>query len=62
MKLTRRQLAAAAFAPAALTEAQTAPPADDLQAAKERVRNTANALSAVPLPMATEPAAVFKVL
>ena len=63
MKLTRRQLAAAALARAALAAPQQPAPAqDELQAAKERVRNNAAALNAVTLPMSTEPAAVFKVL
>lgn len=64
MKLTRRQLAAAlapaTLAPALASAQQPAPPADDLQAARDRVKSTANALTAVPLPMSTEPAFQFK--
>jgi hypothetical protein len=67
MKLTRRQLAAA-IAPAALASAQTpapqppAPqrPADDLAAARELLKTTANALGSVKLPIAVEPAFQFK--
>jgi hypothetical protein len=67
MKLTRRQLAAAiavaplaasAQAPPASPQAQ--PPADDLQAARDRLQANARALAAVPVPMSTEPAVVFK--
>jgi hypothetical protein len=62
MKLTRRQLAAATLAPAALAiPQQPAAPVDELQAARDRLKNTANLLNAVPLPMSTEPATVFKV-
>jgi hypothetical protein len=61
MKLTRRQLAAVALAPAALAAPQQpAPPADELQAAKDRLRNTVAALNGVALPMSTEPAFQFK--
>jgi hypothetical protein len=63
MRLTRRELAAAAIVPAALAAPQQPAPAmDELQAAKDRLKNTVNALGAVTLPMSTEPAAVFKVL
>jgi hypothetical protein len=63
MKLTRRELAAAALVPAAVaTPQQPTAPADEFQAARERVRSTANALNSVALPMATEPATVFRVV
>jgi hypothetical protein len=62
MKLTRRQVAAslAALASAAPAVPQVQPAADDLAAARDRLKNNANALSAVPLPMSTEPASQFK--
>ena len=60
MKLTRRQLAAAAIAPAALAAAPQPPPADELQAARERILNAINTLNTVQIPMSTEPAFQFK--
>ena len=65
MKLTRRQIAAAIAAAStgvstAVAAAQAQPAADDLTAARDRVKATANALSSVPLPMSTEPAFQFK--
>ena len=72
MKVTRRQLAAAlvstqlAATPLAAAPAQAPqpapaqPPADDLQAARDRLQSNARALAAVPVPMSTEPAVVFK--
>ena len=60
MKLTRRQLAAAVIAPAALAAAPQPPPADELQAARERILNATNALNTVQIPMSTEPAFQFK--
>jgi len=60
MKLTRRQLAAAAIAPAALAAAPQPPPADELQAARERILNAINTLNTFQIPMSTEPAFQFK--
>jgi len=65
MKITRRQLALAALAPAALA-AQTPPPLpanreEELAAIKEQNRRNAEALDKVKVPMATEPAFLFKV-
>jgi hypothetical protein len=67
MKVTRRQLAAAiAATPLVAARAQAPqpnpaqPPADDLQAARDRLQANARALAAVPVPMSTEPAVVFK--
>jgi hypothetical protein len=74
MKLSRRELAGAALvrvgATAALaidagraqTLAQPAPlsPEAELQAAKQEVQATAQALAQVEIPMATEPAFVFQ--
>ena len=63
MKLTRRALGAA-VAGTALAAAQTAPPrgepGEELQAARESLKRNAEALSRLDLPMATEPACVFK--
>jgi hypothetical protein len=66
-KITRRTLAAALgpAAMASLIEAQKpAPaadsPAEELRIARERIRNNADALAKVKLPMATEPAFQFK--
>jgi len=67
MKLTRRQVAATiaalASVPAPATP-QTQPPsqpqADDLTAARDRLKNNAGALAGVTLPMSTEPAFQFK--
>ena len=67
MKLTRRQLGAAVIAPAALlAQAQTpAPipsnPEEELAAAREQIRRNSQALDAVAVPMAVEPAFQFKV-
>jgi hypothetical protein len=65
MKLTRRELAAA-VAGAAPLAAQAPPatpetPAEELKAAAERLRRTEEAISKFALPMATEPAFLFKV-
>jgi hypothetical protein len=63
MKLTRRQVAAAIAAVstgAGAAVGQTQPAADDLTAARDRLKANANALSSVPLPMSTEPAVQFK--
>ena len=61
-KLTRRQLVAAVAAPAALAQAPKAsePPADELQAAKNRVRQDGEKLTQYQLPVSTEPAFHFK--
>lgn len=61
MRLTRRQLAAAALAPAAL--AQTSAPAtasDELNAAQRRLKANSEALSKIQVPIETEPAFQFK--
>jgi len=44
----------------ALTQAQTPPPADPLQAAKDRIKTAGDALTKEQVPMATEPAFQFK--
>jgi hypothetical protein len=58
MQLTRRKLALALLAPAAT--AQTPPPVDEVQAARDRIKTNAEALLKVELPMSTEPAFQFK--
>ena len=58
MQLTRRKLALALLAPAAA--AQTPPVVDEIQAARDRIKTNADALSKVELPMSTEPAFQFK--
>ena len=73
-EFTRRKLAAA-LAPAVLSSAlalnrpaqnpapsadSQAGPAEELRIARERIRNNADALAKVKLPMATEPAFQFK--
>jgi len=64
MKLTRRKLAATLVSATALSaQTQTVvPPAGegDLNTARDRLQANAAALSATPLPMATEPAFQFK--
>jgi hypothetical protein len=63
MKLTRRELAAVVSATAmaqAQTEPQTAAPADELEAARQRLKANGNLLARQPVPMATEPAFRFK--
>jgi hypothetical protein len=57
MKLTRRELAAAALAPAALPQS---PPAGELEAARENLRRSAEALDKFDLPMETEPDFQFR--
>ena len=64
MKITRRQLAKAALAPAALA-AQTPPPIpanaqEELAAIREQNKQNAQALDKVSVPMALEPAFQFK--
>jgi hypothetical protein len=65
MKLTRRKLAAAVLVPAAsaLSQTQPAPPGtpdEELKAARDRAKLTADALAQQAVPMTTEPAIVFK--
>ena len=62
MKLTRRQLAAAALAPVAAAQTAPAPsgPEQELQAARDTVRRNAEALAKCKLPPETEPAFQFK--
>ena len=50
-------LSSKAFGPA---QAQTPPPADPLQAAKDRIKTASDALAKEQVPMATEPAFQFK--
>jgi hypothetical protein len=68
-RITRRKLAgvlisfraicSSAFSPQAF--AQTPAPADPLQAAKDRIKATSDALAKEQVAMATEPAFQFKV-
>jgi hypothetical protein len=62
MKLTRRQLAAAiaVVGTGAQAAPQPQPAADDLTAARDRIKANVNALSSVQLPISTEPAFQFK--
>jgi hypothetical protein len=66
MKITRRKLAAALASPALLVTnpsaatAQTAAPADPLEAAKARIKANSDALAKQDVPMSTEPAFQFK--
>ena len=63
MKLTRRALAAAVAGTAVLaaqTPPQPADPADELEAARESLKRNSETLSRFDVPMATEPACVFK--
>lgn len=64
MEITRRKLAAAVIGSAAASLAQSQPaapaPEDEVQAARNRQRANAEALSAVNVPMAVEPAFQFK--
>jgi len=64
MKVTRRELVRAApaiLSPVLVEAQQSAPSADaELQAARDRLKSNAEALNAVTLPMATEPAFQFK--
>jgi hypothetical protein len=61
MQLTRRKLAAAVLAPAAvaLPQTQTQPP-DELTAARQRMKDNAAALAKIDVAMSTEPAFQFK--
>ena len=63
MKLTRRELASALVASAAM--AQTPPPSPltpeaELQAARDQVKSNADRLAAQSVPMSTAPAFQFK--
>ena len=58
MKLTRRELATV-LAPAAVA-AQSAPPADELKTARDRLKAAADILARQEVPMSTEPAFQFK--
>lgn len=64
MKTTRRQwvstLAAGAAGVAAGAQQTSETPEELRKAAGERLRRNAGALAKVPMPMATEPAVVFK--
>ncbi len=66
MKLTRRQIVAAASAGTAvaahtLAQSPAAAPASDFEKqARDNVKNNADALAKFALPMATEPAFQFK--
>jgi len=60
-KLTRRQLASVVTAASATAlGAQTAPPVDDLEAARQRQKASSDQLAQQQIPMATEPAFQFK--
>lgn len=59
MKLTRRRLAAALLAPAAVQAQQPAPARDDLETARARLKANAEAVAKVEIPMSTEPAFTF---
>ncbi len=61
MQLTRRKLAAAVLAPAAVALPQTpqAQP-DDLTAARQHMKDNAAVLAAIDTPMSLEPAFQFK--
>ena len=63
MKLTRRQLAVVVSA-SAMAQAQTHPraaaPADELQAARERLKANGDLLAKQDVPASTEPAFHFK--
>jgi hypothetical protein len=72
MKLTRRQLSAAALASLAALAQTPAPPGQgatspvaltgeaELQAAKDELKATVEMLSQIEVPMTTEPAFVFQ--
>jgi hypothetical protein len=61
MQLTRRKLAAAVLAPAAvaLPQTQSTQP-DELTAARQRLKDNAAVLGKIEIPMSTEPAFQFK--
>lgn len=60
MKLTRRKLAAALLAPAAVQAQQPAPPRDEVEAARARLKANAETVAKVEVPMSTEPAFSFR--
>jgi hypothetical protein len=60
MKLTRRELAAAALAPAAAAQNVPSSGEQEVRAARETVSRNADALAKVKLPQETEPAFQFK--
>ncbi|HLK51236.1 MAG TPA: hypothetical protein VKT49_24000 [Bryobacteraceae bacterium] len=62
MKITRRQLASALAAGAALAQTPPQPrtPEAELQAARDQLKATLARLSAQAVPMSTEPAFQFK--
>jgi len=63
MKFTRRQLAAAVSATViaqAQTPQPTAAPADDLQAARDRLKANSDLLARQDVPASTEPAFRFQ--
>jgi hypothetical protein len=62
MRVTRRQMAAALVAgtAAAQTTPQPAAPADELQAARQRMKSSTESLAKVRVPIETEPAFQFK--
>ncbi len=63
MRLTRRELASAALSSAAAAHGQVpvpGSPEEELEAARGQVRRNAEATAKVELPMATEPACIFK--
>ncbi len=62
MKITRRALMqAAAATPAVAVQVQTPPvPEDLLAAAREQVKRSGDRLTKIAMPMATEPAFIFK--
>jgi hypothetical protein len=62
MRVTRRELAAALAAGAAMAQNQSRPstPEEELKAARDRVRANGDALAKEQVPMSTEPAFQFK--
>ena len=62
MKLTRRQLAAAVVSATAIAQTRqtSSSPADELQAARDRLKANLDAVARQEIPMATEPAFGFK--
>ena len=61
MKITRRNLAAVVFAPAAFADPQTqTSPQDELEAARQRIKDNAAAVAKLDVAMSTEPAFQFK--
>jgi hypothetical protein len=60
MQITRRKLAAAVLAPAAVALPQT-PQTDELAAARQRMKDNAAAMAKIDIPDTTEPAFQFKV-